>query len=66
VPDKYEAEGLKVLKALRDEGPKSPEQVKALMRGSACRVDVLTRLLKSAQLVKRTVGSGSKYYLRDA
>lgn len=62
-PDKYQAEGFKVLKALRDEGPKSETQIKNLIRGSACRVSTLTRLLRGSKLVKRGRGRNGRFDL---
>lgn len=61
--DKYKEQGLKVLHSLRDDGPRTAEQVKVLVQGSAVRRETLTRLLKDARLVKRTRGQPGRFYL---
>jgi hypothetical protein len=56
--DKYKESVLKILLAVRDEGPKSDQQIRGLMAGSACRFSQMTRLLKKHGLIVRARGKG--------
>lgn len=59
--DKYKEYGLKILLALRDEGPKSSQQFRDLMAGSACRFTQMSRLLKRHGLITRSRGRHGKF-----
>jgi hypothetical protein len=59
--DKYKEYGLKILLAVRDEGPKSEQQVRDLMAGSACRFTQMSRLLKKHGLIARARGKHGKF-----
>ncbi len=59
--DKYKEYGLRILRALRDEGTKTDQQIKNVMTGSACRFAQMTRMLKKHNLVARTPGKHGKY-----
>jgi hypothetical protein len=59
--DKYRQNGHKILQALRDEGTKSPEQIQAIMAGSACRLTRMISLLKRNGLISRPRGRHGKY-----
>jgi hypothetical protein len=59
--DKYQQFGLKVLQSLRDEGPRSKQQVQATLAGSACRFTRMVELFKKNRLAKRGVGRHGKF-----
>lgn len=61
VPDSYKKTGLAVLKKIRDDGKKSDQQLKALMAGSGCHFDRMTKLLKSSKLLVRGRGPHGKF-----
>lgn len=59
--DKYQQFGLQILQAIRDEGPKSEQQVKSILRGSACRSTRMLAMLKKHRLIKRPSGPNGKF-----
>jgi hypothetical protein len=65
-PDKYVEQGLKVFQALRDGGPKTETQLRALVQGSAIRIENLKQLMKKSKTVKRTAGNPGRFYLVDS
>jgi hypothetical protein len=60
-PEKYLQRGLKVLQSLRDNGPRSKQQLQSLLAGSACRFEKMQSMLKSAKLIKRSQGRHGKF-----
>ena len=58
--DKYRQTGLKILQSVRDTGPRSKQQVQAVMAGSACRFTRMTELLTKNRLLRRAVGRHGK------
>ena len=64
-PEKYKAEGLKVLHLLRDEGPKTAEQIREITRGSAIRQERLRHLLTTTRVARRTRGQPGRFYLPE-
>ncbi len=63
--DKYFSYGLLILQKIRDEGPKSEQQIKGLLRGSNCRITTMTNLLKKFKLLKRAKGPNGKYSIPE-
>jgi hypothetical protein len=62
-PDNYSTNGLNILKSIRDQGPKTEEQIINLLQGSACRPAKMIQLLKGSKLMKRQQGSHSRFYI---
>ena len=60
-PDKYRQYGLKILQHLRENGPRSKQQLQAVIAGSACRFDQMQSMLKRARLINRTRGKHGKF-----
>lgn len=63
--DKYREFGLKVLQHIRDEGPRSEQQLLAVIVGSSCRWKKMGSLLKSNKLVYRSRGRNGKYSIPE-
>jgi hypothetical protein len=61
--DKYRECGLKVLQNVRDEGPRSRQQLQAVMSGSACRWSKMELLLRKNKLLSRNRGQHGKYLI---
>ncbi len=59
--DRYREFGLKVLQQIRDDGPRTQQQIKAIISGSACRIKIMLQLLKRHHLIVRTRGNNGKY-----
>lgn len=57
-PDRYQTKGLEVIQSIRDEGPKSDQQVKDIMAGTACRFNKMKELLVKNNLLIRGKGHG--------
>ena len=59
--EKYQQLGLSCPQLIRDEGPKSEQQLTASMRGSACRPSRMLAMLKKHQLIRRPRGKNGKF-----
>lgn len=66
ISDKYSTYGLKTLQVMRDKGPQSQQQIRALLKGSNCRLDTLLKELKKHKLIVRAKGPNGKYSIPDA
>lgn len=64
-PEKYETGGLTVLQTIRDDGPKSDQQVKRLMAGTSCRFERMTKMLKKEKLLIRGRGPHGKFSIPE-
>jgi hypothetical protein len=63
--EKYQQLGLRCLQLIRDEGPKSEQQLTALMRGSACRPTRMLAMLKKHKLIRRPRGKNGKFAIPE-
>ncbi len=63
--EKYQQHGIRLLQAIRDEGPKSEQQLQGLLAGSACRLKRMLSLLKKHGLVSRPRGRNTKYTIPE-
>lgn len=61
IPDQYKESGLKILQKLRDDGPKSDQQLKALIAGAGCHFSRMSSLLKSSKVAVRGRGPHGKF-----
>lgn len=59
--EKYQTHGLKVLQEVRSEGPRTKQQVQAILSGSACRLARMISLLKRNNVLRRSMGRHGKY-----
>lgn len=63
--EKYQQYGISLLQAIRDEGPKSEQQLQRLLSGSACRSKRMLSLLKKHRLISRPRGRNGKYTIPE-
>lgn len=63
--EKYQQFGLKFLQSIRDGGPKSEQQLKGLLRGSACRSASMVSMLKKYRLIRRPRGRHGKFSIPE-
>lgn len=63
--EKYQQYGKKVLQSVRDDGPKTSQQIQALIAGSSCRSKRMLSLLKKHQLLRRGRGRHGKFSIPD-
>ncbi|MDE2047131.1 MAG: hypothetical protein KGJ44_01875 [Betaproteobacteria bacterium] len=63
--EKYQQFGLKFLQSIRDGGPKSEQQLKGLIRGSACRSSRMLTMLKKHRLIRRPRGPNGKFAIPE-
>ena len=61
IPDQYKASGLKILQSLRDDGPKSQQQLKVLISGAGCHFSKMSGLLKTTKIATRGRGTHGKF-----
>lgn len=63
--DKYREFGLKVLQHIRDEGPRSEQQLQVVIAGSSCRWRKMEELLKKNKTLYRPRGRNGKYSIPE-
>jgi hypothetical protein len=62
-PNKYRKFGLKILQHLRENGPRSKQQLQTVIAGSACRIEQMQSMLKKAKLIRRAKGKNGKFVI---
>jgi hypothetical protein len=60
-PDRYIECGKEILTGIRDDGPKSKQQIMHYTKGTSCRTPKLITLLKKHDLIKGTKGKYQKF-----
>lgn len=64
--DKYREFGLKVIQHIRDDGPRSEQQLQTVIAGSSCRWKKMESLLKRNKVLYRPRGRNGKYSIPES
>jgi hypothetical protein len=59
--DKYFQAGCEILKGIRNDGPKSTQQINTFIKGTSCRLKKLMSMLKKNNLIKGSRGKHQRY-----